>query len=118
MTEHRIFHSEQHFQPADGEPLRTVVTRTPLACVVAWHVSPGQSVGAHVHPHGQDTWTILSGRGQYQVDASGRAHVIRAGDVVVAAVGEVHGVTNDGDEPLRFISVVSPEDAGYEPLLG
>jgi len=118
VTEPRIFHSEQHFQSADGEPLRTVVTRTPQASIVAWHVKPGQTIGAHVHPHGQDTWTILSGRGQYRVDASGRSQVIRAGDVVVAAVGEVHGVTNDGDEPLRFISVVCPEDAGYEPLPG
>ena len=36
------------------------------------------------------------------------------GDVVVAPIGSVHGVFNDGDEPLIFISVVSPATAGYE----
>lgn len=40
--------------------------------------------------------------------------MIVAGDVVVARTGNVHGVLNTGDEPLRFISVVSPGSAGYE----
>jgi oxalate decarboxylase/phosphoglucose isomerase-like protein (cupin superfamily) len=37
---------------------------------------------------------------------------------VVAPRGCVHGVLNHGDEPLRFISVVSPASAGYERLPG
>jgi len=28
----------------------------------------------------------------------------------------VHGVVNDGSEPLLFISVVAPASAGYELL--
>lgn len=116
MTSHRIFHSAEHFQPADGEPIRAVITESPDAVVVAWHVRPGQTIAAHVHPQGQDTWTILSGRGRYRVDADGRTEIICAGDVVVAPTGKVHGVHNDSDEPLVFISVVSPADAGYHPL--
>lgn len=116
MTAHRIFHSAEHFQPADGEPIRAVITESPDAVVVAWHVRPGQTIAAHVHPQGQDTWTILSGRGQYRIDAEGRTETIRQGDVVVATTGKVHGVFNDADEPLVFISVVAPADAGYHPL--
>lgn len=116
MTARRIFHSAEHFQPADGEPIRVVVTESPDAVVVAWHVRPGQTISAHVHPHGQDTWTILSGHGQYRTDVEGRTARIVAGDVVVAPLGEVHGVFNDGDEPLVFISVVCPAEAGYVPL--
>nr|WP_244913281.1 hypothetical protein [Phormidesmis priestleyi] len=37
-----------------------------------------------------------------------------AGDVVIAHTGCVHGVLNNSDEPLVFISVVSPADAGYQ----
>lgn len=32
--------------------------------------------------------------------------------------GQVHGVVALGSQALRFVSVVSPGDAGYEPLLG
>jgi quercetin dioxygenase-like cupin family protein len=84
------------------------------AVVVAWHVNPGQQIAAHLHPHGQDTWIILSGEGEYVLEATGATHAIRAGDVVLAHTASVHGVNNTGTEPLRFISVVSPAQAGYE----
>ena len=101
-------------QPAQGEPIRSVITQSSEAVVVAWHVEPGQRIAAHVHPHGQDTWTILSGRGDYQIGADGESRPVAAGDVVVARTGSVHGVANSGTEPLRFISVVSPAEAGYQ----
>lgn len=117
MHADRIFPSADHFRPtSEGEPLRTVVVETPDAVIVAWHVEPGQSIPAHVHPAGQDTWTILSGTGQYRLDHAGTAREVYAGDVVVAPRGCVHGVFNHGRQPLRFISVVSPGSAGYERL--
>lgn len=114
MVAQRIFPSAEHMHPSPGEPLRTVVVETPEAVVVAWHVDPGQAIPAHVHPQGQDTWTILSGSGDYQTELSGASRRVGAGDIVVAPVGAVHGVTNRGSEPLRFISVVCPASAGYE----
>jgi quercetin dioxygenase-like cupin family protein len=116
MSVERIYKSAHCFQPTDGDPIRTVVAESPEAVVVAWHVKPGQRIAAHVHPHGQDTWTILSGQGQYQVDATGKQLSIVAGDIVVANTGDVHGVFNDGGEPLLFVSVVAPASAGYELL--
>jgi quercetin dioxygenase-like cupin family protein len=110
----RVYKSADFFQPADGEPIRSVVTESKEATVVAWHVRPGQVISPHIHPHGQDTWTILSGAGEYYLDAAGFKKPIVAGDVVIAHVGCVHGVFNSGTEPLVFISVVSPSDAGYQ----
>jgi quercetin dioxygenase-like cupin family protein len=91
-----------------------VVVQTPDAVVVAWLVLPGQRIAAHVHPQGQDTWTVLSGSGRYQTSAEGESRSIGPGDVAVAYTGCVHGVHNTGGEALRFISVVSPAEAGYE----
>ena len=116
MSNNRVFHSSDFMQPSDGEPIRSVVTETVEAVVVAWHVKPGQRIAAHVHPAGQDTWTILSGQGEYQIEASGTSRLISTGDVVVAQTGCVHGVYNSGVEPLTFISVVSPASAGYERI--
>jgi quercetin dioxygenase-like cupin family protein len=112
----RVFCSANFLQPNEGEPIRSVVTQSSEATVVAWCVRPGQRIAAHVHPQGQDTWTVLSGQGQYQVDASGATRHIGPGDIAVAHTGQVHGVHNVGHEPLVFISVVAPAEAGYQLL--
>jgi quercetin dioxygenase-like cupin family protein len=98
----------------DGEPIRSIITESRDAVVVAWYIDPGQEIAAHMHPNGQDTWTILAGKGEYCLDQAGTTKPIVAGDIVVAHSGCVHGVLNNGDEPLVFISVVSPADAGYQ----
>jgi quercetin dioxygenase-like cupin family protein len=117
MNRDRVFASADFFRPtAEGEPIRSVVTESADAVVVAWCVLPGQRIAAHVHPHGQDTWTILSGEGEYQLHADGTSRPVRTGHVVVAPTGSVHGVLNTGNGPLLFISVVSPAEAGYQPL--
>jgi quercetin dioxygenase-like cupin family protein len=110
----RIFKSSHFFQPTDEEPIRSVITESEDAVVVAWYINPGQEISAHLHPTGQDTWTILTGKGEYYLDQTGTTKSIMAGDVVVAHTGCVHGVFNNGDEPLVFISVVSPAEAGYQ----
>jgi quercetin dioxygenase-like cupin family protein len=114
MNTTRIFNSSDFFQPTDGEPIRSVVTESKDAIVVAWYIKPGQEIPAHIHPNGQDTWTVLSGKGEYYLDEAGSSKPIVLGDVVIAHAGCVHGVLNNGNEPLIFISVVSPSDAGYQ----
>lgn len=116
MSTERVFHVQEHLQPSDGEPIRSVVHATEEAAVVAWTVKPGQRISPHTHPSGQDTWTVLAGEGEYQVDSAGRTQWVQAGDVVVAPKGAVHGVRNTGSQPLIILSVVSPALSGYEPL--
>ena len=94
--------------------MRSVITESKDAVIVAWHIKPKQEVFPHIHPNGQDTWTILSGKGEYYLDKTGNTETIVAGDVIIAPVGSVHGVFNNGEEPLVFISIVTPADAGYQ----
>lgn len=114
MSVQRIFTSSQFFQPTDGEPIRSVVTESPNAVVVTWYVKPGQEISPHIHPNGQDTWTILRGKGEYFLDEIGTKKPVVAGDIVVAYTGCVHGILNSGEEPLIFTSIVAPADAGYQ----
>jgi len=116
MSPERLFKVTDFLHPADGEPIRSVITESADAAVVAWYVKPGQRISAHVHPDGQDTWTILSGCGEYRVSAHGESMAIAKGDVLVAHRREVHGVLNTGQEPLVFVSVVSPAASGFEPV--
>lgn len=116
MLHDRVFRIADHLQPNNGEPIRSVVHATDDAAIVAWTVRPGQRISPHVHPTGQDTWTVLAGEGEYQINASGATVRIAAGDVVVAPTGSVHGVLNIGDQALVFVSVVSPALSGFEPV--
>ena len=59
---------------------------------------------------------MLSGTGEYVLDAEGSTRPIRAGDVLVARTGDVHGVLNRGVVPLVFVSLVTPADAGHQKL--
>lgn len=112
----RIYLIADFEQPTAGEPIRSVVMESPDAAVVVWHVLPGQCIAPHVHPAGQDTWTVLSGCADYVVGAGGEIRPIGAGQIAVARAGEVHGAINRGSEPFRFVSVVAPEDAGFSLL--
>ena len=116
MSHERVFQIANHLQPNDGEPIRSVVHETDDAAIIAWTVKPGQRISPHVHPGGQDTWTVITGEGEYQVDALGATVRIAAGDVAVAPAGAVHGVLNTGSRALVFVSVVSPASSGFEPL--
>lgn len=97
----------------DGEPIRSVVHATDDAAVVAWTVRPGQRISAHAHPEGQDTWTILEGEGDCQLDPAGQTTRIAAGDVVASPRAAVHGVLNKGSQPLIFVSVVRLALSGF-----
>lgn len=114
MNMTRIFHSSDFFQPTDGEPIRSVITESQDAAVVTWYIKPGQEIPPHIHPSGQDTWIILTGEGKYYSDKAGTTKPIVAGDVVIAHPNCVHGVFNNSDQILVFISVVSPAAAGYQ----
>jgi quercetin dioxygenase-like cupin family protein len=84
----RIFKTADFVQVSEGEPVRSVVTESAQA-------------------------VILSGEGNYVLGA-GEVTKIGVGDVAIAPVGAIHGVLNCGEEPLVFVSVVSPGAAGYE----
>lgn len=111
-SESRIFPLADYIQPSDGDPVRSVVLETAESVIVAWHVRPGQEIAAHVHPRGQDTWTVLSGAADY-FQGNGVACRLKAGDIAVARPGQVHGAKTIGAEPFVFVSVVAAGDAGY-----
>ncbi|HYD97308.1 MAG TPA: cupin domain-containing protein [Noviherbaspirillum sp.] len=108
----RIFAVADHEQPSQDEPVRSVVLETPDALIVVWHLRPGQEIAPHVHPRGQDTWTVLSGAAEY-FQGGGVMRSLQAKEVAVALPGQVHGARNTGTVPFVFVSVVAPGNAGF-----
>jgi quercetin dioxygenase-like cupin family protein len=111
-TETRIFSVAEYIRPSNSEPIRSVVLETNDSAVVVWHAHPGQEITAHVHPHGQDTWTVISGEAEYY-QGDGIVTRLKAGDIAIAKPGQVHGAINSGSVPFIFVSVVAPGNAGF-----
>ncbi|MDH5786499.1 MAG: cupin domain-containing protein [Chromatiales bacterium] len=109
----RVYSARDFVRPSDTTPIRSVVLETGDSVIVVWHAKPGQEIPPHYHPHGQDTWTVLSGQASYYL-GGGQQTPLKVGDIAVARPGEVHGAFNDGDEEFVFVSVVSSDKAGYE----
>jgi quercetin dioxygenase-like cupin family protein len=67
---------------------------------------PGGLAGAHDHPF-EETYLILAG----QVDATfdGEPYRLGPGDVAWAGTGCVHGFTNPGPEPVRWLETQAPQ---------
>lgn len=64
------------------------------------------SVGGAVDPHShgvREIWMLTHGRGLLTID--GERSVAQAGDVLYFESHQSHQITNDGDLPLRFLSI-------------
>jgi mannose-6-phosphate isomerase-like protein (cupin superfamily) len=67
---------------------------------------PGQHTCPHWHAHLEEIYFILHGRGQMQIGAD--VCEVRQGDAILIPLGQVHCLTNTGDEDLVLLCPVSP----------
>jgi quercetin dioxygenase-like cupin family protein len=67
---------------------------------------PGGAAQAHDHPF-EEAYFFLSGVVEAELD--GERHTLRAGDIVFAGVGSVHGFWNVGTERVRWLETQAPQ---------
>ena len=67
---------------------------------------PGGAAQQHDHPF-EEAYVFLDGEIEAELD--GEHHVLRAGDVVFAGVGSVHGFYNTGTGRVRWIETQAPQ---------
>ncbi len=70
---------------------------------------PDGKAGQHDHPF-DETYLILEGATDAEFD--GTRYRLEAGDIAWAGVGCVHGFTNAGDGPVRWLETQSPQPPG------
>jgi len=66
----------------------------------------GGAAQAHDHPF-EETYFFLAGEADAELD--GEPYKLRAGDVVFAGVGSVHGFWNEGPDRVRWIETQAPQ---------
>jgi quercetin dioxygenase-like cupin family protein len=70
---------------------------------------PGGSAQQHDHPF-EEAYFFLDGECEAELD--GTVYTVRAGDVVFAGVGAVHGFYNNGTGRVRWIETQAPQPPG------
>ena len=66
----------------------------------------GASGGVHKHESDEKDYIVLSGSGLY-TNKDGEKIRLKAGDVTFCYDGEIHGMENDGDEPLLMAGIIA-----------
>jgi len=69
----------------------------------------GGAAQAHDHPF-EEAYVFLEGEIEAELD--GEAHTLRAGDIVFAPVGSVHGFYNVSEGRVRWIETQAPQPPG------
>ena len=100
-----------------GKTSREVICRSKIHEVHIWRVTPGEWVYPHFHPYNDDIWYIIQGEGEYYLTAE-ETQIVKPGDILVAAPGNVHGIFNPGNEDIIVYSLLSPLPVEIEPAQG
>lgn len=67
-------------------------------------LNPGDSIGEHTHEGDNEIFYFLKGTGAY--NDNGTIRRVQPGDTAVCSSGEMHGLINDGNEPIEFIALI------------
>jgi mannose-6-phosphate isomerase-like protein (cupin superfamily) len=67
---------------------------------------PGKTSLKHYHPVAEESYYILSGTAQMEID--GETAILGPGDSVVIPPTKAHQITNAGDDDLVFLAVCVP----------
>ena len=62
----------------------------------------------HIHPHAEEVFYVLSGKGIGGVGENAKEVEIVAGDTVWAPKGAVHWLYNPFEEPCEYLAICSP----------
>ena len=97
---------KDHVRLQPDKMAKIALATTARAQLDLYCVAPGQAQKPHTHADQDKIYVILEGRGRFLVD--GVEDTAGPGQAIVARAGAVHGLTNDGAEPLLILVVVAP----------
>jgi len=103
--------------PENGSSYREPIYDCKNHEIHLWRIIPGEWIYPHIHPHTDDIWYIVQGKGEYYTTATEK-HAIGTGDLAFASPNEVHGIFNSGTEQMIILSVLAPIPVEYAEAPG
>jgi mannose-6-phosphate isomerase-like protein (cupin superfamily) len=99
-------HVRDHIALQADKMAKVALAATSRALLDLYCLAPGQAQKPHAHGDQDKIYFVLEGRGRIHLD--GQEEAVMPGDAVVAKAGTMHGVVNDGSDPLILLVVVMP----------
>jgi len=84
--------------------LETTEMETNCRVLAKITLEPGASIGYHQHEKEEDIYYILNGIAT--VNDNGEVKTVYPGECVYLRAGDSHGIANDGQVPLEFLSII------------
>ena len=81
------------------------MTRSSAGC--CWGSRSGFATVPHLHPHAVELFEVLSGRLGFRLDGEPE-QVAGPGTLLLARIGQTHGLRVIGDQPLVIAATVAP----------
>ncbi len=72
-------------------------------------LEPGQLQKTHAHDGSDKVYLVAEGEGRFQIGEDSRTLV--SGEAVMAAAGELHGITNNSGARLVVLTLMAPPPA-------
>lgn len=108
MTDH-FLRPLDHAQAGADKPFKTTFHLSERLLVGLNTLAPGQSQPLHDHADQDKFYLVMAGSGRFTVGEE--TQTCGPGELILAPAGLIHGVKNDGDELLSFITVIAPAPA-------
>ncbi len=109
-----FIHPLAHAQGRQDKPFKFTFFQSERLLVGLNTLLPGQEQHLHDHPTQDKFYLVLEGAGAFTVGDETRP--CAAGQLILAPAGAPHGVRNDGDAQLSFLTVIAPAVAAAQPV--
>ena len=97
-------------QPRNEKPFKTTLYLSERLLVGLNTLRPGQVQPLHDHANQDKFYQVLEGEGVFTVGEDTQA--CGPGELILAPAGIMHGVENQNNELLSFLTVIAPAPSG------
>lgn len=104
-----FIHPIDHARAQEDKPFKHTFFRSERLLLGLNSLMPGQRQRLHDHPQQDKFYFVLAGRGRFTVGEENS--ICGPGDLIVAPAGVAHGVVNEGETLLSFLTAIAPAPA-------
>jgi mannose-6-phosphate isomerase-like protein (cupin superfamily) len=106
MTHPKVIQPAAHAVYAPDKMGKSTLFQSPRLLVGLNAFEPGQSHALHAHTGMDKVYSVIEGEGLFLLED--RELAMKAGDILVAPEGVLHGVRNSGTQRLLVLAILAP----------
>ncbi len=106
MSKTHFIHALDHIGRRDDKAYKHTFFQSERLLTGLNCLQPGQQQQIHDHPEQDKFYFVLSGSGHFTV--GDQTQICGEGDLILAPAGVPHGVVNQSEDLLTFMTVIAP----------